>query len=93
MPNKVDVPNFQSEAEEATWWDSHPEVVTEIMSLAVRAGTARRSALKTVTMRIPESDLAMAQQLADQKGLPYQTYIKVLLHEALTREASKMKRP
>ena len=27
-----------------------------------------------------------AQDLASQKGLPYQTYIKMVLHEALQKE-------
>jgi len=35
---------------------------------------------------LPEPDIALAQRLAESKGLPYQTYIKSLLHEALERE-------
>jgi predicted DNA binding CopG/RHH family protein len=42
--------------------------------------------LKTVTMRLPVPDLKIAQDLAQDRGLPYQTYIKMLLHEALQRE-------
>ena len=42
--------------------------------------------LKTVTIRIAVRDLEAAQELADRKGLPYQTYVKMLLHEALARE-------
>ena len=30
--------------------------------------------------------IALAQDLAARKGLPYQTYIKQLLHDALDRE-------
>jgi predicted DNA binding CopG/RHH family protein len=36
-------------------------------------------------MRLPVADLEAAQELAATKGLPYQTYIKMLLHEALER--------
>jgi predicted DNA binding CopG/RHH family protein len=88
MPKKrITIPKFRSEAEEAAWWDKHPAVATEIMRQAIRAGTARRAApLKTVTMRLPVLDLKTAQDLAHSKGLPYQTYIKMLLHEALERE-------
>jgi predicted DNA binding CopG/RHH family protein len=32
---------------------------------------------------LPESDIALARQQAIEKGLPYQTYIKSLLHQAL----------
>jgi hypothetical protein len=38
-----------------------------------------------VSIRIPASDLAKARDVAERKGLPYQTYIKMLLHEALAR--------
>jgi predicted DNA binding CopG/RHH family protein len=83
---QVTIPKFRTEAEEAEWWDSHPEVATEIMKRAVKSGKARRVPLKTVTMRLPVPDLVAAQDLAQHRGLPYQTYIKMLLHEALERE-------
>ena len=88
MPKKqIAIPRFRTEAEEAAWWDSHPEAATEIMKQALKSGKARRAVpLKTVTMRLPVPDIQTAQDLAQQKGLPYQTYIKMLLHEALEKE-------
>ena len=88
MPRKqITIPKFRTEGEEAEWWDDHPEVATEIMKRAIKSGKARRAVpLKTVTMRLPVPDIKTAQDLALQKGLPYQTYIKMLLHEALERE-------
>jgi uncharacterized protein (DUF4415 family) len=44
---------------------------------------------RLVSIRLPEPDLALAQKLAAAKGLPYQTYIKSLLHEALEREKTR----
>ena len=41
---------------------------------------------RLLSIRLPEPDIALAQRLAEKKGLPYQTYIKSLLHEALERE-------
>lgn len=41
---------------------------------------------RLLSIRLPEPDIALAQRLAEGKGLPYQTYIKSLLHEALERE-------
>lgn len=40
---------------------------------------------RLLSIRLPEPDIALAQRLAESKGLPYQTYIKSLLHEALER--------
>lgn len=84
---QITIPKFKTEAEEAAWWDSHPETAAEIMEQALKSGTARRKvALKTVTMRLPMADLEAAQDLANRKGLPYQTYIKMVLHGALQKE-------
>ena len=90
MPKKqVAIQKFRTEAEEAEWWDAHPEVATAIMKRAIKSGKAKRAVpLKTVTMRLPVPDIEAAQDLAHQKGLPYQTYIKMLLHEALKKERS-----
>jgi len=46
---------------------------------------ARLAAAKArvISIRLPEDDLELARRQAGQKGLPYQTYIKSLLHQAL----------
>ena len=84
---RITIPKFKNEADEADWWDSHPEAAAEILEQALKTGTARRKVpLKTVTMRLPVADLEAAQDIANRKGLPYQPYIKMVLHEALQKE-------
>ena len=51
------------------------------------ARVARSKAARVVSIRLPESDLELARLQAAQKGLPYQTYIKSLLHQALEQQA------
>jgi len=88
-PKAITIPRFRNADEEATWWESREgkRVATEIMKRGVAAGTARRSVpLKTISMRLPVTDLEAAQELAATKGLPYQTYIKMILHEALQKQ-------
>ena len=82
------LPHFQSEAEEAAWWDAHPDFMVEQFEKAAKEGRLLRGLpkSKSVTIRIPVRDLAAAQRLADRKGLPYQTYMKMLLHQALEKE-------
>jgi hypothetical protein len=86
----ITIPKFRSTAEEADWWESREgkRVAAEIMRRGLAAGTAKRRKvpLKTVTMRLPEPDVEAAKDLAERKGIPYQTYIKMLLHEALEKE-------
>ena len=42
---------------------------------------------QSVTIRLNAPDVDAARRLSRLKGMPYQTYIKGLLHEALVREA------
>jgi predicted DNA binding CopG/RHH family protein len=82
------IPKFKSEAEEAAWWDAHPDFIVEQFEKAAKEGRLLRGApkSKSVTIRIHMRDLEAAQRLADRKGLPYQTYIKMLLHQAIEKE-------
>jgi predicted DNA binding CopG/RHH family protein len=82
------VPKFKSEAEEASWWDAHPDFIAEQFVKAAKAGKIVRGSPKSQSMsiRIPSKDMEAARRLAERKGLPYQTYIKMLLHQALARD-------
>ena len=92
------VPTFATEAEEAQWWyknrDAHgKELLAQVLTrekLIARLAESRKGPAPVVALRIPAADLALARKQAEQKGLPYQTYIKSLLHETLAeREKQK----
>ena len=42
--------------------------------------------------RVPADDLDRARRVAERKGLPYQTYMKLLLREGLNREEKTRRR-
>jgi predicted DNA binding CopG/RHH family protein len=65
-----------------------PEMTDEQWKGAVR-GIFNRPETRHISIRLSSVDLAIANKLAAQKGLPYQTYIKSLLHESLMKENSK----
>jgi predicted DNA binding CopG/RHH family protein len=46
-------------------------------------------ASRNVTIRMVKADLDLARKQAEEKGLPYQTYIKSVLHEALVKRARR----
>jgi predicted DNA binding CopG/RHH family protein len=85
-----DVPKFRNEREEAEWWDRNAGRITDF---AVKHGLPgkrpARGAGRAISLRLPERDLERARKLAEQKGMGYQTYMKMLLHEALAREEKK----
>ncbi len=96
------VPKFATEAEEAKWWDEHMDMVEEELLKAMDNGAVGRSTAqrivtearqaRNITIRMPEADLELARKQAEEKGQPYQTYIKSVLHEELmTREARRTK--
>jgi len=58
---------------------------------AVR-GLFARPATRQISIRLSAADLVTANRMAAAKGLPYQTYIKSLLHEALESERGKLPR-
>ncbi len=100
--NKTAIPNFVSPRQEAEWFDKNRKKLEADMSRRLRSGDTktvaealRQSAakekvrLKPVTIRMLPDDLDLARRLAFEKGLPYQTFIKVLLREALRRQSRK----
>ncbi|MGH9638763.1 MAG: hypothetical protein ACRD3Y_01775 [Bryobacteraceae bacterium] len=102
---KPSVPTFATEAEEAEWWYKNRNTHGKELLAGMKSGKAqvltkekllerivksRKAAAPVVALRIPEADLALARKQAERKGLPYQTYIKSLLHETLAdRERQK----
>ncbi len=92
----ANLPEFESEEQEARWWDEHRSQVEGNLSDALRSGRAQRGAAqkavrearasKNITIRMPLADLERARQLSAKKGMAYQTYVKMLLHEALDLE-------
>jgi predicted DNA binding CopG/RHH family protein len=59
---------------------------------AVR-GLFARPETRLISIRLSAADLVTANRLAAAKGLPYQTYIKSLLHQALETEDERRLRP
>jgi predicted DNA binding CopG/RHH family protein len=91
---QVVIPKFSSEAEEAAGWDRHrSEVESEIRRRMKQKRPLTLSKLQRakpsqpITLRIPKEDLETARRLAARKGVGYQTYIKMLLREALAENA------
>ena len=87
------LPDFKSEAEEAKWWFDNQEELDKDFELAAKEGrlqrgtAARIGGLPTTTIRLDPADIELARTLAEKKGLKYQTYLKMLLREALLRES------
>ena len=100
--SELKIPKFASEREEADWWFNNQDFALQVLRRAKEEGRlgqgsvarnlARQQAAKSTTIRLDPRDLELAKMQAEQKGLRYQTYLKVLIHEALGKETSKASR-
>ncbi len=94
-PNKSKtVPNFQSEAEERAFWETHD--TTEYVDWS-RARLAVFPDLKpsteTISLRLPAGLLAELKVLANKRDVPYQSLIKIFLAERVARERATRTAP
>ncbi len=91
----VEVPKFASELEEANWWASaagrkflkeqsaRPQQKAPGGSKLV-AKLAKANSVQ-IALRLASPDLAKAREIAERKGIGYQTLLKMLVHEGLQR--------
>jgi len=86
------IPKFENEADEANWAYENREVLAGAFLQAAQEGRVRQGTLKQrgvtppITIRLAPEDISRARALAERRGLRYQTYLKMLIHEALERE-------
>lgn len=90
MKEELKNQSFRNEAEEAKWWDGQQDALAEEFEKAAASGTltrgtaARKSGFTpTTTIRLDLEDISKARIQAKRRGLKYQTYLKMLIHEAL----------
>ena len=86
------IPKFENETDEANWAFENREGLANAFLQAAREGRVRQGTLKQrgitppTTIRLAPEDISRARALAERRGLRYQTYLKMLIHEALERE-------
>jgi predicted DNA binding CopG/RHH family protein len=94
---KLRTPEFRSEAEEARWYAANQDALLAEFQDAAKESTlgrgtlAKRGLTPTTTIRLDRGDIELAKRQAEQRGLRYQTYLKMLIHQAL-REEMRVKR-
>ena len=95
---EMKIPKFKNESEEADWlyrnrnkpgiWgktlrnkDGSPKSTEQTVAEFI----AEQQKTRAINIRIPTGDLALAKKQAEAKGIGYQTYIRMLLHESLQK--------
>ncbi|CAN5414865.1 hypothetical protein BH10ACI4_BH10ACI4_34000 [soil metagenome] len=94
--DQLKMPKFAGEKEEADWWFNNQDFALQVLQQAKAEGrlgngsvarkVAQQQAAKSTTIRLDPTDISLARVQAEKRGLRYQTYLKMLIHEALQRE-------
>jgi len=90
------IPVFANEHEEAAWWEGE-EGRKFLKAQPSRGSQKAQGGSKLVAklgkansvqiaLRLPSPDLAKAREIAERKGIGYQTLLKMIVHEGLRRE-------
>ena len=94
---KLQIPEFENEEQEAQWWAKNPDAILAQFESALaenrlgRGTAVRRGLTPTTTIRLDPTDISRAKSQAERRGLKYQTYLKMLIRQALTQEESSTK--
>ncbi len=81
------IPDFRNEEEEVEFWDTHDSGEYIDWSKAEEAVFPNlKLTSESISMRIPGPLLAHIKALANEKGVPYQSLMKVYLSEKVDEE-------
>lgn len=97
MSGVKQLPEFQTEAEEARWYYEHREELQDYLEpepetdvpLHVRLDLPPRQKLGLLRIRMLAPDVERARRLAARRGMSLQAFVDELLREALDREEAQ----
>lgn len=92
-------PKFASDLDEANWWASaegrkflkeqSAHAPGKASGGSKLVGKLAKANSVQIALRLPSPDLAKAREIAESKGIGYQTLLKMIVHEGLQRAARK----
>lgn len=80
------LPKFKTEAEERTFWETRGKDSTEFLDWKQAQRVVMpnlKPSTKTISLRLPQHLLDALKAAANARDVPYQSLIKVWLHEKL----------
>lgn len=88
---KQTFPSFRSDEEAAAYFDTHDtadlaETLPEVPGPIIDA----RPTLKPISLRLPSEAIAEAKQVAERRGVGYQTLLRIWIVERLGRERRRV---
>ena len=82
MTMKKKIPHFKNEDEEREFWATHDSAeYIDWNKASVAVFPELKPSTKTISLRVPVQLLNSLKMLANEKDVPYQSLIKILLSE------------
>lgn len=85
---RLALPPGLTPAEEARWWDEHPEYWDTVGTPIEVVGPMPVRRTKPVNLRLPVDMIEILKREASIRAIPYQTLIRMWLQERLNTEAA-----
>jgi predicted DNA binding CopG/RHH family protein len=82
---------FANEAGEAAWWEANEDALADAFEKSAAEGQIGYGTVvitgdsSVAKIRLDPEDIAIARVQAAERGLRYQTYLKMIIHEALRK--------
>jgi predicted DNA binding CopG/RHH family protein len=81
------IPKFKNEAEEQAFWSEQDSSEYLNWKSAERVlFPSLKPSTKSISLRLPESLLDALRQMANERDVPYQSLIKMILQERIERD-------
>ena len=81
------IPKFKSEKEEQDFWSNHDSSEYLDWKKAERVLFPNlKPSTKSISLRLPESLLDALRQMANERDVPYQSLIKMILQERIEQD-------
>ena len=83
---KKQIPIFATEAEEAIFWQDHDSTDYIDWSMSSRSVFPElKPSLKSISIRLPQLMIDRLRTMANERDVPYQSLIKMILAERLAK--------
>jgi predicted DNA binding CopG/RHH family protein len=90
MKKKNDIPIFKNEDEEREFWATHSILDFPGSFKRIKMDfSALKASTKPITIRLPESMIYSLKMMSNKRDVPYQSFIKTILHDKIREEYAK----
>lgn len=89
--SSASLPTFENDKEMEAWLETNQDALLPLLEKAKpimldRVMNLPKKQSKPISVRLDPEDIAYAKKIADRKGIGYQTYLKMLIHEGIRRD-------